>query len=217
MVQRIVAVLLALFSGMLGPGSPGCRAAKTSVSRQEDPDLVIMFYDSFDRPYETLAVGSIEANQRDLGGVEIMSVGAGDHLWTIDDADDPYELQNWWMFRFRHYMEGIQEEYRRRGSEDFLVLIADAWDVYVTSSLNSDSLSELKRRFLQDFSEFRIVISSQIYCCNPWSLRDIARKDWDEMYEHSGGVQTINKYINAGTYMGYASSLLQMAEEMQVW
>jgi hypothetical protein len=51
----------------------------------------------------------------------------------------------------------------------------------------------------------------------PWKLRDVVRAAWDEHHAATNGPPTMYKYLNAGIYVGYASAILQMAHEMNVW
>jgi hypothetical protein len=181
------------------------------------PDLLVIAYNSYDAPLDTLIFGSIDENESAAGTTSdsvTRSVGSGEHLWIIDE-DGP-ELKRGWMFRLRLVMEKIKIEYERRG-EDFIVMAADALDVFVTKSLDGHTLDHLKDRFLDDFSEHKIVFSAQIYCCNPWELREFGRRDWNAFYKMNGDIPSIYKHLNAGTFIGYASAIVEMASEMSIW
>jgi hypothetical protein len=147
--------------------------------------------------------------------VDEINIGAGKHLWVFDQHGK--EKQRGWMYRMRSTMQAISDEYNRRGQQDFIALVADAGDSYVTKSLGDKTLDQLKHRFLHDFEGAKIVISTQVYCCNPWELRTIARDDWNRFYESRGGPETVVKHVNAGLYMGLASAIIEMAHEMNIW
>ena len=101
--------------------------------------------------------------------------------------------------------------------KDFVAMVADTSDVFVTESLDKKTLHHLKERFLTEFSDFKIVFSSQIYCCNPWELREFGRRDWDAYYNKRGDIPSMYKHLNAGVFMGYASAILEMADQMKIW
>jgi hypothetical protein len=196
-----------------------CQFTTVHAAHQaQEPDLVVMAYNSYDAPLETLIFGSVDENEgRAVNGTDenIMSVGLGEHLWTIDEEGP--ELKRGWMFRLRLTMQKVKDEYERRGKQDFIVMIADAIDVYITESIDKATLSQLKTRFLEDFSEHKIVFSTQIYCCNPWELHQFGRRDWDTHYEKKGEIPSMYKHLNAGLFMGYASAIIDMADEMLLW
>jgi hypothetical protein len=183
------------------------------------PEIVVMGYNSYDAPTETLIFSSIDENEKrntDGSDPNIQSIGLGEHLWTIDE-DGP-ELKRGWMFRLRLTMQHVKNEYERRNKQDFVVVIADALDVYVKESLDQQTLNHLNERFLTEFSDHKIVFSTQIYCCNPWELREFGRRDWDAYYNKRGGdIPSMYKHLNAGTFMGYASAIIEMADEMKLW
>ena len=184
----------------------------------DQPDIVVMGYNSYDAPRETLIFGSIAENEgraTDGSDRNIQSIGLGSHLWQIDE--DGLELKRGWMFRLRLTMQHVKDEYERRGKQDFVAVVADATDVFVTESLDEQTLEHLKERFLTEFSDHKIVFSTQIYCCNPWELREFGRRDWDAYYEKKGEIPSMYKHLNAGTFMGYASAIIEMADEMKLW
>jgi hypothetical protein len=190
----------------------------TVTSNEPKPEIVVVGYNSYDAPLETLIFGSIDENEgRATDGTDrnIQSIGSGSHLWTIDEGGP--ELRRGWMFRLRLTMQRVKDEYERRGKEDFVVVVADAMDVFVKESLERNTLDQLKERFLTDFSDRKIVFSAQIYCCNPWELREFGRRDWDEFYNKTGDIPSMFKHLNAGTFMGYASAIIEMADEMNLW
>jgi hypothetical protein len=147
-----------------------------SILCNDQPDIVVMGYNSYDAPIETLIFGSISENEgRATDGTDenIQSIGLGSHLWTIDE-DGP-EWKRGWMFRLRLTMQHVKDEYERRNNEDFVVVIADSIDVFVKESLDQHTLDNLNRRFLTDFSDHKVFFLTQIYCCNPWELREFGR------------------------------------------
>lgn len=180
-----------------------------------DDDMVIIAYNSYGAKKETLLFASVDENEDSNKDLTSVSVGKGEHLFRIDEHGP--ELFRGWMFRMRLTMQAVIDEYKRRGEEDFIAVVSDASDVYVTRSMNGKTTDELKRRFKEDFSGSKIVFSSQIYCCNPWDLRSIGRADWDRYYEQAGGPTSIYKFLNAGFYVGYASAIIEMANEMRLW
>jgi hypothetical protein len=188
------------------------------VSSQQKPELVVIGYNSYDAPLDTLLFGSIDANDgRATDGTDrnVQSVGLGSHLWIIDE-DGP-ELKRGWMFRLRLTMQHVKDEYYRRGKQDFVVVVADAMDVYVKNSLDKNTLAQLNHRFVTEFSDHKIVFSAQIYCCNPWEMREFGRRDWDTFQNKSSNIPSMFKHLNAGTFMGYASAIIEMADEMNLW
>ena len=190
----------------------------STAAANDQPDIVVIGYNSYDAPRETLIFGSIEENEgraADGSDRNIQSIGLGSHLWQIEE-DGP-ELKRGWMFRLRLTMQHVKDEYERRGGQDFVAVIADATDVFVTETLDEQTLEHLKSRFLTDFSDQKIVFSTQIYCCNPWELREFGRRDWDAYYEKKGDIPSMYKHLNAGTFMGYASAIIEMADEMKLW
>jgi hypothetical protein len=193
-------------------------AAQHRNEKEPVEDIVVIAYNSYDAPLGTLIFSSIDANEKlatDGSDPNIQSIGSGSHLWTIDE-DGP-ELKRGWMFRLRLTMQQVKKEYERRHEQDFVVVIADAMDVYVTESLDHQTLRHLQERFESAFSDHKIVFSTQIYCCNPWELREFGRRDWDAHYDKMGDIPSMYKHLNAGTFMGYASALLEMANEMNLW
>ena len=190
----------------------------TATSMDNSPEFVVMAYNSYDAPLETLIFGSINENEgRAVDGSDrnIQSVGLGSHLWAVDEYGP--EWKRGWMFRLRLTMQNVKDEYERRGKEDFVVMVADATDVFVTKSLDGQTLGHLKNRFLTQFADHKIVFSTQIYCCNPWELHEFGRRDWDALYEKKGDIPSMYKHLNAGTFMGYASAIIEMADEMKLW
>lgn len=180
-----------------------------------DPDMVVIAYNSYDSRDETLVFASIDENELPGGQFATINAGMGQHLWQIDE--DGLELKRGWMFRLRVTVQAIIDEYNRRGQQDFIAMVSDAADVYISQSLDGKTIEELKYRFLTDFAESQIVFSTQIYCCNPWELHSIGRSDWDRHYDKVGEPESIYKHLNAGLYMGYASAIIKMAEEMKLW
>lgn len=194
--------------------------AKASVVHGETPlpsdkDMVVIAYNSYDARTETLIFASIDENEDPQGNFSTINAGMGQHLWAIDEEGP--ELKRGWMFRLRLTIQAVLDEYNRRGKKDFIAMVSDAADVYVSHSLDGKSIENLKHRFLHDFPDSKIVFSTQIYCCNPWELRSFGRADWDELYDKVGEPETIYKHLNAGLYMGYASAIIEMAEEMKLW
>jgi hypothetical protein len=208
------ALLLSVLAGAcFGHGQQGADVA--------DPDMVVIAYNSYDARSETLVFASVDENESDLvGGGDAFSTinaGMGNHLWQIDEYGP--ELKRGWMFRLRLAIQAVIDEYNRRGHQDFIAMVSDAADVYVSKSFNGQTMAELKRRFLKDFSS-QIVFSTQVYCCNPWELHSIGRADWDRLFKEQGpdGLPpSMYKHLNAGLYMGYASAIIQMADEMKIW
>ena len=195
----------------------GASAKKTGADHGR-PEIVVMGYNSYDAPTETLIFSSIDENERrktDGSDPNIQSIGLGEHLWTIDE-DGP-ELKRGWMFRLRLTMQHVKDEYERRGRQDFVAVVADATDVFVKESLDHQTLQHLNERFLTEFADHKIVFSTQIYCCNPWELREFGRRDWDAYYNKKGDIPSMYKHLNAGTFMGYASAIIEMADEMKIW
>ena len=194
-------------------------AASAAKQNHDVPsDIVVIGYNSYDTPKETLIFGSIDANEQhrtDGSDPNLQSVGFGKHLWQV--GLDGLEPMHGWMFRMRLTMQHLKEEYERRGRKDFVAMVADTSDVYVTESLDKKTLHHLKERFHTEFSDFKIVFSSQIYCCNPWELREFGRRDWDAYYNKRGDIPSMYKHLNAGLFMGYASAILEMADQMKIW
>jgi hypothetical protein len=183
-----------------------------------NPDIVVMGYNSYDAPLETLIFSSTKENEQravDGSDANVQSIGLGSHLWTIDEYGP--ELKRGWMFRLRLTMQHVKEEYERRGKEDFVVVVADAIDVFVKESMDKNTLNQFNERFLTEFSDNGIVLSTQIYCCNPFELREFGRRDWDRYYDKKGDIPSMYKHLNAGTFMGYASALIEMSNEMKLW
>jgi len=217
-----ISLLFAL--GALGLHGSLALLEDSPPTSEKDMDLVVIAYNSKEQIHHTLLSGSIDASSvkgKDAKNYKLTTVGTGQDLWKMDE-DGP-ELKRGWMFRLRLTIKEVQEEYQRRGGDDFVVLLADALDVFVPQSLQEDTLELVKKRFMADFSDHKIVFASQIYCCNPWDLRSIARRDWDDFFARhgeSGGSSSppsIYKHLNAGTFIGYASAILEMADEMQLW
>jgi hypothetical protein len=196
-------------------------AIGTAASNLDDdvrPEIVVIGYNSNDAPTETLIFSSIDENEKrntDGSDPNIQSIGLGEHLWEIDE-DGP-ELERGWMFRLRLTMQNVKDEYERRNRQDFVVVVADSLDVYVKESLDHQTLHHLNERFHTEFSDHKIVFSTQIYCCNPWELREFGRRDWDAYYNKKGDIPSMYKHLNAGTFMGYASAIVEMADEMKIW
>lgn len=188
-------------------------------ANEKDVDLVVIAYNSRDEVSDSLVYSSIEENMEEesKANVKFINVGTGKHLWQLDN-EGPEHMRGW-MFRLRLTMSEVVEEYKRREGKDFIVLVADAEDVFVAKSPDGNGLDLLKHRFLTDFADHKIVFSSQVYCCNPWELRSVARRDWDKLYVSSaeGSPPSIFKHINAGLFMGYASAIREMADEMKLW
>lgn len=199
----------------------------TSLSGGEDvqiaqqlPDIVVLGYNSYDTPIDTLLFSSIYENEnRSIDGNDpnIISVGLGQHLWSVDE--DGMELKRGWMYRLRLMIQKVKDEYEQRQNHDFIVLITDSIDVMITKSGSSatSTLDLVRQRFLNDFSQHQIVFSSHIYCCNPWDLREFARRDWDALYSNEVNIPSMYKHLNAGSYIGYASAIIKMANEMMLW
>lgn len=205
----------ALFSAFALALSAWTHPVQAEVSLTSDPDMVVIAYNSYDARDETLIFASIDENESPEGQFATINAGMGEHLWLVDE--EGLELKRGWMFRLRLTVQAVIDEYNRRGQQDFIAMVSDAADVYVSQSFESKTLEKLKLRFLTDFADSDIVFSTQIYCCNPWPLHAIGRKDWDDHYHTSGEPSTVYKHLNAGLYMGYASAIIQMAEEMKLW
>lgn len=182
-----------------------------------DQDMVFVAYNSYDARSETLIFASIDENVNvdNRRESDTLNAGMGQHLWAIDETGK--ELKRGWMFRLRLTIQAVIDEYERRGKQDYIAVVSDAADVYVSHSLDGNALQLLKDRFLNDFDGRQLVFSAQIYCCNPWELHSIGRADWDGHYERTADPASIYKHLNAGLYMGYASAIIQMADEMQLW
>lgn len=210
--------LLSVLSGTACVGHAQNAVSGSSV----EPDMVVIAYNSYDSRSETLVFASVDENEDDLEGggdaFSTINAGMGSHLWQIDQYGP--ELKRGWMFRLRLTIQAVMDEYNRRGQQDFIAMVSDASDVYVSKSINGQTVAELKRRFLQDFPSSQIVFSTQVYCCNPWELHSFGRADWDRLYMEQGpdGLPpSMYKHLNAGLYMGYASAIIQMADEMKIW
>ena len=194
-------------------------SAKTSDINVE-PDLVVVAYNSREKIVDTLIYDSINEHTSDESkakmNLKLKTVGEGLDLWNRDDEGNT----RGWMFRLRHTIKEVMEEYKLRNEQDFVVLMVDALDVYVPKTFEADALEGLLHRFLTDFAGHKIVFPGQVYCCNPWELRKVARRDWDNYWDSKGdgaAPPSMFKHINAGIFMGYASAILEMADEMQLW
>lgn len=194
-------------------------STKQEVDVEKQLDMVIVSYSS-DDPEETLLWGSTKAHHSsgNSPAVKLISVGYGQPLFFMDPeiSERGGGTGRGWMHRLRAVVEAVMEEYENNEEEDFIVLIGDAFDNYVTESTSGDTLELVKQRFLTDFSDYSIVFSAQVYCCNPWNLRDVAHAGWDEFYG-SKGPENIYKHLNAGMFIGYASAIIDMAKEMNLW
>jgi hypothetical protein len=183
-------------------------------SAASDLDLVVLSY-STDPTDQAMLWTSADAHSgqdvQDSDKTKMVATGLGVKLYV-----DPPRHNRGWMYRFRQVVTKIMVEYAARGGQDFLVLSGDATDVYLTKSEHSNTLSLIKDRYLKEFNE-TIVFSSQVYCCNPWNLRDVGGAAWDEHYDAVGGPETIYKHLNAGLYMGYATAIINMANELNVF
>eukprot|EP00977_Amphora_coffeiformis_P013990 scaffold3822_cov181-Amphora_coffeaeformis.AAC.5 len=190
------------------------RVVGVSNAHPAEHDMVVIAYNSYDARSETLVFASVDENEDPNADFTTLNAGMGQHLWTIDEEGQ--ELKRGWMFRLRLTIQAVVDEYNRRGQEDFIAMVSDASDVYVSRSIKGKTIETLKQRFLNDFDS-KIVFSTQIYCCNPWELHSFGRNDWDHHYEKVGEPSSIYKHLNAGLYMGYASAIIEMANEMQLW
>jgi hypothetical protein len=195
---------------------------RDSLSRKVNASFsttVIVAYSS-NNPEETLLWGSSRAHhtalQRERRGnvTQLVSVGQGLPLFNPTAEG---ESTRGWMFRFRAMVEGIMKEYDARDRQDFIVVVGDAFDTFVTESAQGDTMRLIQERFHTEFGGYSIVFSSQIYCCNPWNLRDVGHAAWDDYYATIGGPKTLYKHLNAGMFMGYASAIMDMANEMEIW
>ena len=194
-------------------------SAKTSGITVE-PDLVVVAYNSKEKLSDTLIYDSINEHTSDVSkakiNLKLTTVGEGLDLWKRDDEGN----NRGWMFRLRNTIQEVKEEYKRRKEQDFVVLMVDALDVYVPKTFDANSLELLLHSFLTDFAGHKIVFPGQIYCCNPWELRTVARRDWDNFWASKGdgaAPPSMFKHLNAGIFMGYASAILEMADEMKLW
>lgn len=177
-------------------------------------DLIVVSYYSHDDPEDTLLVRSME---KEGLNIDTRIVGIGKDLWVTDPSNKAPEITRGWMFRLRLTVRKIEAEYKRRRHQDFIALVLDAQDVYLSQTL--ESLQEIKKRYLERFHA-KIVFPGQAYCCNPWELRSVARKDWDHHYANTtsdGCPPTLYKHLNAGSFIGYASAIMRMADEMGIW
>jgi hypothetical protein len=193
-------------------------ASRDLLPPQDALNMAVVAYSS-NSPQETLLWESTNShhNRKEESSVtnaKLVAVGEGLPLFNTPAAN---ETMRGWMFRFRAMVDGIIEEYEARNREDFIVVIGDAFDTYITETSTGNTLALVKEKFLTDFSNYSIVFSSQIYCCNPWNLREVGRAGWDEYYEQIGGPATLYKHLNAGMLMGKASAIIDMANEMNVW
>lgn len=211
-LKKMIKSILLVLSFLFGSSRFGL---ENGSSINSDHDLVAIAYNSYDARSETLVFASVDENEDPSGDFSTINAGMGQHLWAIDESGP--ELKRGWMFRFRLTIQAVIDEYNRRGKQDFIAMVSDASDVYVSRSSDGKTLEELRRRFINDFSDHKIVFSTQIYCCNPWELRSFGRADWDQLYEDIGEPTSIYKHLNAGLYMGYASAIIQMADEMHLW
>lgn len=209
---------------VLGLFSAAVPSAAIMPPNPQDLDFVVMSFNSLHQNLsDTLVYGSMEENMNAASKeqVQYINIGMGDHLWQWDLGGK--EPMRGWMYRLRRTATELVDEFKRRGEKDFIVMFSDAHDVYFTKTVGGNGLDLLKERFLQEFAPRgqKIVFSSQIYCCNPWELRSVPRRDYDNFYasspEGNGLPPTIYKHLNAGLYMGYASALIEMMHEMGVW
>jgi hypothetical protein len=193
--------------------SPTASPTTTTASM----DLVIVTYSTTPIEQELL-YRSIQVQQQQqqvtINDTKVIHVGAGIPLLVNDSLD--------WMFRFRTVVQAIQDELVARDNVDYVVLVGDASDAYLsptTTSITHNGTISWSQQIVERFEQFNasIVLSGQIFCCNPMELRDVARAAWDEHYAALGGPSTLYKYLNAGIYVGYASAIVQMAHEMNVW
>jgi hypothetical protein len=98
-----------------------------------------------------------------------------------------------WMFRLRQLVQKISLEYQARGRQDYLVLVVDASDGYIGQTPTNNTLKQVRDRFLNDFGNYSIVFSSQVYCCNPPNMKQVGRAGWDEYYSTIGGPETASQ------------------------
>jgi len=220
-MRLLQACLLLAIGAFSGPQS----SLALEDSSADDMDLVVIAYNSKEKPEDALIYGSLNASKGDhhqAKDYQLNLIGEGMDLWRVDEQS-PDNHRRGWMYRFRHNMKEVKEEYERRDGKDFIVLLGDALDVYVTKqSPKHDTMELVKNKFLTDFGDRKIVFPSQIYCCNPWELRSVARRDWDNFLasqkeKGTAPHSTIYKHINAGQIIGYASAILEMVDEMQIW
>jgi hypothetical protein len=190
------------------------RTNKTTV-RKTSSDLVLLTYSS--TPVnQSLLWGSLHEHIHDADtntNTKIIHIGLGVSLF--DDAT--HTSGRGWMFRLRQLVHTISLEYQARGGQDYLVLVVDASDGYIGKRLTNNTLELVKEHFIHDFDNHSIVFSAQIYCCNPPNMKQVGRAGWDEYYNSMGGPETIYKYLNAGLFMGYASTILDMSNEMKIF
>ena len=191
------------------------------VAHNANADLVVIAYNSNEKRTGSLIKSSMYASvneeRKTKINIKLTTVGDGQALWKKDSDG----VIRGWIFRLRLTIKEVMNEYKRRNEQDFIVLLADALDVYATKSSHADTLESMLHRFVTDFSDHKIVFASQIYCCNPWDLRSVARRDWDDFFasqEDEGyAPPSMYKHLNAGLIIGYASAILEMADEMQLW
>jgi hypothetical protein len=188
-------------------------AAHPTETTKESPDLVLLTYSS--TPVDdSLLWGSFHEHNRDaLNTTKLIHIGQG--LSLFNDTTDM--SGRGWMFRLRQVVQKISEEYEARGRKDYLVLVVDASDGYVGKTPANNTLELVKERFLNDFSNHSIVFSAQICCCNPPNMRPVGRAGWDEYYDSIGGPETVFKHLNAGLFMGYATTIMDIANEMKIF
>jgi hypothetical protein len=180
-----------------------------------DPDLLVIAYSTDPTDQAMLWTSAQAHSSQDVqdsdNKTKMLATGLGVKL----NIHEP-QYNRGWMHRFRQVVTKIMAEYVARGGQDFLVLAGDASDAYVTKSEHNNTLSLIKNRFLHDFNA-SIVFSSQIYCCNPWNLHEVGRAAWDEHYNAVGGPETLYKHLNAGLYIGYATAIIDMANDLNVF
>jgi hypothetical protein len=193
-------------------------ASSTTVTAADAApmDLIVVTYST--KPIkQELFFRSIQAQlqQPTFNDTKVIHVGAGISLMVNNSFD--------WMFRFRTVVQAIQDEIMARKGVDYVVLVGDARDAYLATTTTTrngiTTNTSWSQRLIERFEEFNasIVLSGQIFCCNPMSLLEVAIPAWDDHYASIGGPPTMYKYLNAGIFVGYASAILSMAHEMNVW
>lgn len=143
--------------------------------------IAVSYYSHGGLAKNSLFHQSLEAKKTEIKKANF--VGQGKHLWLAETDADSLEHKRGWMYRFRLVVQEIKDEFNRREGDDFIALVGDAVDVYVTKS-NEQAIQELKHRFFTQF-DAKIVFAGQIYCCNPWNLRSVARREFDAYYAKS--------------------------------
>jgi len=134
-------------------------------------------------------------------------VGEGKHLEGSDPSDPlQKEPKRWWMWRWRLYVDVIKQTIKERNGTDFLVFVYDS-DVLPNSGV---SVKDVMTKFAS--IEKEVVFAGQIYCCNPYNLRERVRDAFAKGYEKHPPPKPLH-YLNAGSYFGCANSIVNISEQ----